>query len=201
MVRAQAVAALDLRQMTDPTETDPTVRARRWLALPLLLVAVLGAVDLVTDSPRQARPVHVAIEIAFIGLGALSAALLWRGWRASERSLADVRRSLAAHASERDLWRARAETAIRGLGEAMDAQFAAWSLTPAEKETALLLLKGYSHKEVAALTSRSERTVRQHAIAVYRKSGLSGRAELAAFFFEDLLLPSSLPTPAGPPAD
>jgi hypothetical protein len=31
--------------------------------------------------------------------------------------------------------------------------------------------------------------VRQHAVSVYRKSGLSGRAELAAFFLEDLLLP------------
>lgn len=196
MVPAQAVAPLTLRQMTDPTEPDPTVRARRLLALPLLLVAVLGAVDLVTDSPRQLRAGHVAIEVAFIALGAFSAAMLWRGWRESERSLADVRRSLAANANERDLWRKRAETAMRGLGEALDAQFAAWALTPAEKETALLLLKGYSHKEVAALTSRSERTVRQHAIAVYRKSGLAGRAELAAFFFEDLLLPSSAPPPA-----
>jgi hypothetical protein len=31
--------------------------------------------------------------------------------------------------------------------------------------------------------------VRQQAIAVYRKSGLAGRAELSAFFLEDLLLP------------
>jgi DNA-binding NarL/FixJ family response regulator len=54
---------------------------------------------------------------------------------------------------------------------------------------ALLLLKGYGHKEIAKLLGRSERTVRQHAVAVYRKSNLSGRAELAAFFLEDLLLP------------
>jgi hypothetical protein len=33
--------------------------------------------------------------------------------------------------------------------------------------------------------------VRQHAVAVYRKSGLAGRAELAAFFLEDLLLPAA----------
>ena len=32
--------------------------------------------------------------------------------------------------------------------------------------------------------------MRQQSLAVYRKSGLSGRAELAAFFLEDLLLPS-----------
>jgi hypothetical protein len=45
-------------------------------------------------------------------------------------------------------------------------------------------------REAARLTGRSERTVRQHAVSVYRKSGLGGRAELAAFFFEDMLLPS-----------
>ena len=37
----------------------------------------------------------------------------------------------------------------------------------------------------------SERTVRQQALAVYAKSGLGGRAELAAFFLEDLLAPSA----------
>jgi DNA-binding NarL/FixJ family response regulator len=56
---------------------------------------------------------------------------------------------------------------------------------------ALQLLKGFTHKEIAAATDRSERTVRQHAVAVYRKAGLSGRAALAAFFLGDLLLPGS----------
>ena len=52
-----------------------------------------------------------------------------------------------------------------------------------------MLLKGYGHKEIAALTGRSERTVRQHAGVVYDKAGISGRAELAAFFLHDLMLP------------
>jgi hypothetical protein len=54
---------------------------------------------------------------------------------------------------------------------------------------AMLLLKGLGHKEAASVLDRSERTVRQHAVSVYRKSGLAGRAELSAFFLEDLLLP------------
>jgi DNA-binding NarL/FixJ family response regulator len=53
----------------------------------------------------------------------------------------------------------------------------------------LLLLKGLSLKEAAEARQTSERTVRQQALAVYRKAGLAGRAELAAFFLEDLLLP------------
>jgi DNA-binding CsgD family transcriptional regulator len=79
---------------------------------------------------------------------------------------------------------------LRGLGDAIDAQFDRWSLTPAEREIALLLLKGLSHKEIAAVRSASERTVRQQAQAIYAKANLSGRAALSAFFLEDLLLPA-----------
>jgi DNA-binding NarL/FixJ family response regulator len=52
-----------------------------------------------------------------------------------------------------------------------------------------LLLKGLSHKEIADARSISETTIRQQALAIYRKSGLRSRAELSAFFLEDLLLP------------
>ena len=79
--------------------------------------------------------------------------------------------------------------ALEGLGRAIDAQFDAWRLTPAERAVALLVLKGYGHKQIAALTERSERTVRQHAGAVYEKAGLGGRAELSAYFLQDLMLP------------
>lgn len=59
--------------------------------------------------------------------------------------------SLATQGAERDAWRARAQTLLRGLGEALDRQFDTWALTPTEKDTALLLLKGFSHKEIANL--------------------------------------------------
>lgn len=82
---------------------------------------------------------------------------------------------------------------------AIDRQFERWGLFAAEREVALLLLKGLSHKEVASARETSERTVRQQALAVYRKAGLSGRAELAAFFLEDLLLPAPEAARARPP--
>ena len=50
-----------------------------------------------------------------------------------------------------------------------------------------MILKGMSHKEVATLRQCSEVTVRQHATVIYRKSGLTNRAQLTAFFLEDLL--------------
>ena len=133
-------------------------------------------------------------ELGMVGLSLAFAVVLWRGWWRAERSLADVRhslaltrRDLAARQAERDAWRRSAEGALAGVRQAIERQLDAWELTGAEREIALLLLKGHGHKQVAALTGRSERTVRQHAVAVYRKAGISGRAELAAFFFDGLL--------------
>ena len=66
-----------------------------------------------------------------------------------------------------------------------------WGLTPTERDVAMLILKSERHKRIAGLTSRSERTVRQHAVTIYDKSGLRDRAELAAFFLQDLVVPPS----------
>ena len=159
----------------------------------LILVAVGGGVDLALDRPDSWLSTHVIFEVAMMTVSLSFAVWLWRGWRQASRSLSVARHAFAArHATlraERDQWRESAQTALAGLGAAIDHQFDAWKLTPAEREVALLLLKGYGHKQIAGTTQRSERTVRQHAVTVYQKSGLAGRAELAAFFLEDLLLP------------
>jgi DNA-binding CsgD family transcriptional regulator len=181
--------------MTD-VPWHPGPRIPLLIAGLLALIGAFGIVDLSLDAPRTWRQIHGIVEIMFIVLCLGSALALGRAWHRSEGSLLRARQALQARQAERDAWRQRAESLLRGLGEAIDERLDAWGLTPAEKETALLLLKGFSHKEAAQLSGRSERTVRQHAVAVYRKSGLAGRAELSAFFLEDLLLPSdSVPTP------
>ena len=90
---------------------------------------------------------------------------------------------------EAQQWREEARNALEGLGAAIDREFAKWSLTEAERDVALLLLKGLSHKEIAAARHTSEGTVRQQALAIYRKAGLTSRSNLAAFFLEGLSLP------------
>jgi DNA-binding CsgD family transcriptional regulator len=182
--------------MTDAMIADRPERTRRLVGWLLVGMAVAGTVDLLTDSPRIWFGPHALVELTFVLLGVAAAILLLRGWRETERSLEDVRATLASRQAERDRWQALARNALRGLGEAMDRQFGEWGLTPAESEVAMFLLKGYSHKETASHMKRSERTVRQHAVSVYRKSGLGGRAELSAFFFEDMLLPSEASEPA-----
>jgi DNA-binding NarL/FixJ family response regulator len=152
----------------------------------LTLVVVGGAFDLWFDQPARWLSPHVVVELLLMGASAGAAVYLAHGWRRAEASLAGTRRSLAEREVERDAWRGRAEASLAGLGRAIDEQCAVWGLTPTEREVALALLKGHGHKQIAAATGRSERTVRQHAVAVYEKSGLGGRAELAAFFLDGL---------------
>lgn len=167
-------------------------RLRRILAGVLGAIVVAGAADLLLDRPQRWVSAHVIFELALIGGAAATAVLLWRGWFAAERTLGKARVDLARHAAERDAWRAASRAAVEGLRRAIEAQFGAWNLTDAERDVAMHLLQGHSHKVIASRTSRSERTVRQHAVAVYGKSGLRGRAELAAFFLDDVLTPSDV---------
>ena len=99
-------------------------------------------------------------------------------------------RDLEVARTEGAQWRADMRELLKGLSAAIDAQFERWGLTPAEREVALLLLKGLSHKEIAVVREASVLTVRQQASSVYSKANLSGRAALSAFFLEDLLLPA-----------
>ena len=74
----------------------------------------------------------------------------------------------------------------------MQKQFDAWLLTESEQDVVILLLKGLSFREIADLRETREKTVRQQASSVYRKAGVAGRNELAAWFFEDMLEPSPI---------
>ncbi|MEM6984005.1 MAG: LuxR C-terminal-related transcriptional regulator, partial [Pseudomonadota bacterium] len=66
-------------------------------------------------------------------------------------------------------------------------QFSQWTLTRSEQEVAMLLLKGLSFKEISALRSTKEKTVRQQASDIYSKADVEGRHEFAAWFLEDFM--------------
>jgi len=163
----------------------------------LAVVAIGGTADLIADRPDSWRSMHVVFETTLVLFSLTSIALLYAQWRRASKALDGTRqalhatrRSLAERQEERDRWRRSAEESLAGLAVAINRQFADWGLTPTEREVALFLLKGFGHKQIAGATGRSERTVRQHAVSVYQKSGLAGRAELAAFFLQDLMLPA-----------
>lgn len=84
-------------------------------------------------------------------------------------------------------WKEKTQVSAEAIRHSIDHQFHLWHLSLSEKDVALLLIKGLSMKEIAEIRDTHEKTVRQQATTVYKKSGLSGRQELAAFFLEDIL--------------
>jgi DNA-binding CsgD family transcriptional regulator len=171
----------------DHGERDPNIQL--LLAGVFLVVVVGGVTDLILDRPETLFSVHVLYEIVPISASLAAATYLGRGWYAASHVVSELKHSLAHREVERDAWKTRARMAMESLGTAVSLQLSDWNLTSTERETAVFLLKGYSTKRIARVTGRSDRTVRQHAVEVYRKSGLDGRAELAAFFLGDLTLP------------
>ena len=170
-------------------EPESEQRMRLMLFGAVALLALDGVANLLLDIFAKGHPLHVAFEVATILIAMLAAGGLGTAWLHARRDEAEARRSLLARKVERDAWKDSAQRALEGLGQAIDGQFRQWDLTPTEREVALLLLKGHSHKRIADLTGRRERTVRQHSVVVYQKAGLGGRAGLAGFFLEDLMLP------------
>ena len=154
------------------------------------LIAVLMAIDTVIDYRETHSFVAQTFEI-LVFVSALGGIAI-HGWQlASAQSKTErLDRELVETRAAAQKWSREAQDVLKGLGAAIDRQFDKWQLTPAERDVALLQLKGLRHKEIAELRKTSERTVRQQALGIYRKAGLSGRTDLAAFFLEDLLLPS-----------
>lgn len=168
-----------------------TIWSRIWP-----LVAVVGGVGLLMGLELYEDPGmswrEILFELAEPLLIVLTAVglvqMLGRMQRQHEEQLSLIRDLNVARA-EGSKWRSEMRELLHGLGEAIDKQFDRWALTAAEREVALLMLKGLSHKEIAVVRETSERTVRQQAAAIYGKANLSGRAALSAFFLEDMLLP------------
>lgn len=184
------------------TPTDVREPASPYtLVMLFALMAVLVGVDLITDLRDRATVAHVLLELLVVALGVFAAGTITLRLRRSARDAQELRQQAARLAESLRLtqqeaarWRNDAADLIAGLGAAIDEQFARWELSPAEREVALLLLKGLSHKEIAQVRAVSETTVRQQAGSLYRKAGLSGRNDLAAFFLEDLLGPREAST-------
>lgn len=164
-------------------------------------MAMLVGVDLVTDLRNRTTLAHVVLELLVVAIGSVSAGAIAMRLRRSAQDAQTLREeatrlaeTLRVTEQEAARWRSSAAGLIAGLSAAIDEQFTRWALSPAEREIALLLLKGLSHKEIAQIRSVGETTVRQQARSLYRKGGLSGRYDLAAFFLEDLLGPRPAPS-------
>ena len=159
----------------------PDIRSaarRQTLALSVfLLVQTLGTVFFVGDvigdlreDPTSAHFIFEAIVTAALVLGILFGAFA-------------LRRTIELLRSQEQAL----EVARGALADVIEQQFQAWGLTPAERDVAFLALKGLDVAEIAELRGAAQGTVRAQLTRIYAKAEVSGRAQFAAFFVEDLL--------------
>jgi DNA-binding CsgD family transcriptional regulator len=74
----------------------------------------------------------------------------------------------------------------------IEQHFDTWSLTTAERDVALLSIKGTSLADIARLRNTREGTVKAQNASIYRKAGVTSRAELVTVVIEDLVCGLSL---------
>lgn len=160
-----------------------------------LLTAVIAAVILgltAFDLSRETGPQDLGeiiadvIEKLVLVLGMAAVAWTVQGLRDVRDGQAALANNLARSFAQGDAWRAARQDELAALSRAIEDQFRVWHLTAAEIDIAGLMLKGASLKEIALARDTSEATIRQQAQSIYRKSGLSGRTELSAYFLDSL---------------
>ncbi len=164
---------------------DPRRRRSRLLALAAGLQAGCGLlllVDMLSEISEIRKDVaHGILEIAILVSLVLGSALI----------AGEFRRMQAAGRQ----MEGRIRLASGAFVEVMEESFAGWGLTPAEREVAFLTIKGFSVDEIAGLRDARPGTVRAQSTAVYRKAGVSSRAQLLSHFIDGLLVGDGLAPP------
>lgn len=95
----------------------------------------------------------------------------------------ELRQLLMRHDQLKD----QIKIASGAFSEVMEARFKDWSLTSAEREIAILAIKGFSIAEMAELRDTKQGTVKAQCASVYKKADVAGRLQLLSAFLDDLL--------------
>ncbi|MGL4322047.1 MAG: helix-turn-helix transcriptional regulator [Paracoccaceae bacterium] len=156
---------------------------KRWVFVIAALLQLGCGVVFLSDlvSEWQAEPVHAEIELVAVFALMLGAVLFLRE---------------AVHLTHRNSRVERElQVASGAFQQVMEQNFDDWGLTPAERDVALLSIKGVPIAEIARLRNTREGTIKAQSTAIYRKVGVSNRAELIAVMVEELIS-GVHPTPA-----
>ena len=153
----------------------------------LILITVLTTSDLIGDYLEGTDLWHLAVEAIVVLMSVGGIAYLLNVVLKRQRELDTIKAQLVETNDNLSEARKQISAAGQEYSQVIQKQFDTWQLTPSEKEVASLLLKGLSFDEIANVRNTKEKTVRQQATAIYRKSNLGSRHEFAAWFFEDFL--------------
>ncbi|MDH3948451.1 MAG: DNA-binding response regulator [Gammaproteobacteria bacterium] len=157
------------------------------LVLIFSFVVIASGADLVADLSHGADTEHILKEAAIVCISISAIAWLLLGLRQQRLEIKSLHQELETLNSPQTPPRKYVLEARKKLGNVVTQQFSEWMLTGSEIEVGWLLLKGLSLKEIAIVRSTQEKTVRQQASSIYKKSGVSGRHAFSAWFIEDIL--------------
>lgn len=159
----------------------------KLFAVLLVVVVISSLFELVSEIAAGERWFEMFDDIVLFILGIVVSVLFCLDYLKQMRSLRALKQQLESVRGKLD---DDDQTIGNQYRAVVRKQFETWQLTPAEQEIAMCLIKGLSFREVAELRNTKEKTARQHAANVYKKAGLSGRHELAGWFFEDVFNPN-----------
>ncbi|MDG6773881.1 LuxR C-terminal-related transcriptional regulator [Thiomicrorhabdus sp. ZW0627] len=153
------------------------------------LIFIVSFLDVLLDWQGMGHMnTHTYVEI-LLGLLALGGFTLMLYWNIQQsRKIKTMHETLSNTEKQLSESQQQAQKLMGEFSKIIQNQFDEWSLTKSEKEVGLLLLKGLTLDEISTVRETREKTVRQQASNLYKKAGLSGRHELVAYFFEELLV-------------
>ena len=157
------------------------------LILIFAIVVVASGADLVADLSHGADTDHIVKEVIVVSISTIAIAWLLWGLYQQRLEIRSLQQELETANSPQSTPKKYVLEARKKLGNVVTQQFSEWQLTGSEIEVGWLLLKGLSLKEIAIVRSTQEKTVRQQASSIYKKSGVSGRHAFSAWFIEDIL--------------
>jgi DNA-binding CsgD family transcriptional regulator len=160
------------------------------------LIMVLNLADVVTDINLGVPTGHIVEESMIVLAAGITVTYLVIEMRRRTRELDTLSDTLNRANQQIASITDEMRSARRQYGETIRQQFEQWQLTASEQQVAMLLLKGLSFNEIAAVRNTREKTVRQQASTIYAKSGVDGRHAFAAWFLEDFIAEQPIPAAA-----
>ena len=128
-------------------------RSRFWaIAAVAAGVALFIGLELIEEP--DLTPAQLLLELLSITpvvMTSVGVAILFRLTRRQRDDHLQVLHDLEIARVQGHRWRSESRSLLNGLGTAINEQFSRWNLTDAEREVALLLLKGPSTKEITAV--------------------------------------------------
>lgn len=177
-----------------PGPRRPSARLVQIGAVAVAISTLFFAWDLVEDiygasQSNAALPlhetVHMALELLSVA-GMVTAVFVLNGYL---RFLGEQK---AAQDTTIALLRGRFHSATETL-------FSQWTLTPAERDVAMLILKGQSVQQIAALRNTAPGTIKAQSSAIFRKTGVTSKTELVCLVMDEFLDVAQSAPPAASP--